>query len=129
MKVSFVKGRRQGDDQPGTKDKRRDLATEGKRERRAGEVVQKEVKEGEKNGKRCMGDKDGVMEGETDRGEHWRASKGEKGEERNQEGSALTPRGLSRELARRNLPPERHIIQNQELNLIVSRPCPSPPDE
>lgn len=91
--------------------------------------MQKEGKEGEKNGKRCMGDKDGVMERETDRGAHWRASKGEEGKERNQEGNALTPRGLSRELARRNLQPERHIIQNQELNLIVSRPCPSPPDE
>lgn len=129
MKVSFVKDQRQGDDQLGRKDKRRDLKTEGKCERRAREVVPKEDKEGERNGERYMGDKDGVTERETDRGEYWRASNGEKGKERNQEGRALTPPGLSRELARRNLQPERHIIQNQEMNLIVSRPCPSPPDE
>lgn len=35
----------------------------------------------------------------------------------------------SRELARKNLKPEGHIIQNQEMNLIVSRPFPHPSDE
>lgn len=49
--------------------------------------------------------------------------------ERNQEGRVPTPPGPSRELARKHLKPEGHIIQNQELNLIVSRPCPPPSDE
>lgn len=97
------------------------MKKEGKCERSTGEVVQKKDKGGERNGEGYMGKR-------TDRGEHWRARGGKK-KERNQEGSALTPPGPSRELARRNLQPERHIIQNQELNLIVSRPCPSPPDE
>lgn len=70
-----------------------------------------------------------MIERGTQIGKHWRASDREKEKERNPEGCALTPPGPSRELARRNLQPERHIIQNQELNLIVSRPCPSPPDE
>ena len=62
MKVFFVKDQRQGDDQLGRKDKRRDLKMEGKCEGRAREVVQKEDKEGERNGESYMGDKDGVTE-------------------------------------------------------------------
>lgn len=51
MKFSFGKDQRQGDEQLGRKDKRRDLKTEGKCERCVREV-QKEGKEGERNGER-----------------------------------------------------------------------------
>lgn len=54
---------------------------------------------------------------------------GEREKKRNQEGRTPTPPGPSRELARKNLKPEGHIIQNQELNLIVNRPYPPPSDE
>lgn len=54
--------------------KTRDMKKEGKSERSPREMY--------------VGDKDAMMERETDRGEHWRASKGEKEKERNQEGRA-----------------------------------------
>jgi hypothetical protein len=48
--------------------------------------------------------------------------KRERQKERNQEGRTSTPPEPSRELARKNLKPVGHVIQNQEMNLIVSRP-------
>lgn len=68
----------------------------------------------------------GTMENDKARGKRWRW---ETEKERNQEGRTSAPPGLSRELARKNLKPEGHIIQNQELHLIVSRPSPPPSDE
>lgn len=47
---------------------------------------------------------------------------------RKQKGRTLSPPGPGRELVRKNLKPEGHI-QNQELSIIVSRPCPPPSDE
>lgn len=60
--------------------------------------------------------------GERDGDQRWRGKETKKA-------GPPTPPGPSRELARKNLKPEGHPIQNQELNLIVSRPCPSPSDE
>lgn len=66
----------------------------------------------------------GTMENDKQRKEmRWETEEG------NEEGRTSAPPGLSRELARKNLKPEGHIIQNQELHLIVGRPSPTPSDE
>jgi hypothetical protein len=51
-------------------------------------LKKKKDKEGKRKGGRSMEDKDGMAGREIDRGEHRRASKGEKEKERNQESSA-----------------------------------------
>lgn len=96
---------------------------------------------GEENGKGCVWERKGDKRrrgkvggrvrkrGEREREERERSKRKEKkGQERKKARSA-TPPEPSRELARKNLKPEGHIIQNQKLNLIVSRPCPPPLDE